>query len=67
MSTIYLKNWKLKMMLSNFRMTLVLYEANENTPLILNADKTEMLFCKKRTNSDPKFTYKGEIIKPVNA
>ena len=31
----------------------------------LNADKTEMLFF--TNNSDPEFTFKGEVIKPAHA
>ena len=35
--------------------------------LILNADKTEMLFFTNHTNSDPEFSFKGEVIKPAHA
>ena len=35
--------------------------------LTLNADKTEMLFLTNHTNSDPEFSFKGEIIKPAHA
>ena len=35
--------------------------------LTLNADKTEMLFFANHTNSDPEFSFKGEVIKPAHA
>ena len=35
--------------------------------LTLNADKTEMLFFTNHTNSDPQFSFKGEVIKPAHA
>ena len=35
--------------------------------LTLNADKTEMLFFTNHTNSDPEFSFKGEVIKPAHA
>ena len=35
--------------------------------LTLNADKTEMLFFTDHTNSDPKISFKGEVIKPAKA
>ena len=35
--------------------------------LTLNGDKTEMLFFTNHTNSDPEFSFKGEVIKPVHA
>ena len=35
--------------------------------LTLNADKTEMLFFTNLTNSDPEFSFKGEVIKPTHA
>ena len=33
--------------------------------LSLNDDKTEMFFFTNRTNSDPEFTFKSEVIKPA--
>ena len=35
--------------------------------LTLNSDKTEMLFFTNHTNSDPEFSFKGEVIKPAHA
>ena len=35
--------------------------------LTLNADKTEMLFFTNHTNSNPGFSFKGEVIKPAYA
>ena len=35
--------------------------------LTLNADKTEMLFFTNHNNSDPEFSFKGEVIKPAHA
>ena len=35
--------------------------------LTLNADKTEMLFFTNHTNSDPEFSFKGEVIKQAHA
>ena len=35
--------------------------------LTLNEDKTEMFFFSNRTNSDPDFSFKGEVIKPAHA
>ena len=35
--------------------------------LTLNADKTEMLFFTNHTNSDPEFSFKGEVIKSAHA
>ena len=35
--------------------------------LTLNADKTEMLFVTNHSNSDPEFSFKGEVIKPAHA
>ena len=35
--------------------------------LTLNADKIEMLFFTNHTNSDPEFSFKGEVIKPAHA
>ena len=35
--------------------------------LTLNADKTEMLFFTNLFNSDPEFSFKGEVIKPAHA
>ena len=57
------------------------FERNENVVKILeqtdnyltedkltsNADKTEMLFFTNRTNSDPEFSFKGQVIKPAHA
>ena len=40
--------------------------ATENQ-LTLNAAKTEILFFTNHTNSDPEFSFKGEIIKPAHA
>ena len=35
--------------------------------LILNADKTEMVFFTNHANLDPEFSFKGEVIKPAQA
>ena len=35
--------------------------------LPLNADKTAMLFFTNHTNSDPEFSFKGELFKPTHA
>ena len=35
--------------------------------LTLNSDKTEMLFFTNHTNSDPEFSFKGEVTKPAHA
>ena len=34
--------------------------------LTLNADEIEMLFFTNQTNSDPEFSFKGEVIKPAH-